>query len=151
MRSNFPGVQTRPPPLGGYTLLELVIVVTITGILLSIAIPRTQLILDRQSVRSAASDVAAILNSARTLALAGHSAVAVDIDSAAGAVRIRRGPEMVFQRSLAQAYGIQLGGTRDSLTYDAHGLGRGAANLSIVLRRRAAAETVFVSRMGRVR
>jgi hypothetical protein len=30
-------------------------------------------------------------------------------------------------------------------------LGRGAANLSVIIRRRAAAETVVVSRLGRVR
>lgn len=135
----------------GYTLLELVLVVAITGILLSVAIPRTQLILDRQSVRSAAADVVSSLNSARALALAGHSAVAVDIDSVAGVLRIRRGNELILQRSLREVYGVWLSRSRDSLAYDAHGLGRGAANLSIVVRRRAAVETVFVSRMGRVR
>jgi prepilin-type N-terminal cleavage/methylation domain-containing protein len=135
----------------GYTLLELVIVVTIIGILLAIAIPRTQLVLDRIAVHSAADDVRSLLTSARTLALAGHSSVAVDIDSATGILRIRRGSEVLMSRSVVEAHGVGLGRTRDSLAYDPHGLGHGAANLSIQLRRRAAAETVFVSRFGRVR
>ena len=135
----------------GYSATELVIVVTIIGLLLAIAIPRGQLFLDRISVRSAASDVLAILTSARSLALAGHSAVAIDIDSASGVVRVRRGAELLLARNVGQAHGVQVARTRDSLTYDAHGLGRGAANLSVILRRRSAAETVFVSRFGRAR
>lgn len=135
----------------GHTLLELVIVVTIVGIILSIAVPRARLILDRQSVHAAASDVTSILQSARTLALTSHSSVAVDLDSTSGVVRIRRGTDRLLVRNIAQAHGVRLGNTRDSLTYDAHGLGRGAANLSVIIRRGAAVETVFVSRFGRVR
>lgn len=135
----------------GYTVLELVIVVTITGLLLAIAVPRTQLALDRIAVRAAAGDVIATLNAARSLALAGHSAVAVHVDSATGSVRVRRGSEQLLARGIGHAHGVRVGSSRDSLTYDGRGLGRGAANLSIVVRRRAAAETVFVSRLGRVR
>jgi Tfp pilus assembly protein FimT len=128
-----------------------VIVVTIIGLLLAIAIPRGQFLLDRISVRAAASDVLAVLTAARSLALAGHSSVAVDIDSASGVLRVRRGAELVLARNVGQDHGVQVGRTRDSLAYDAHGLGRGAANLSVILRRRSAAETVFVSRFGRAR
>src|SRR6185436_17139709 len=135
----------------GYTLLELVIVLTIIGILFAIAIPRAQLVLDGISVHAAADDVRSLLASARTLALAGRSPVAVDIGSAPGTLRIRRGPEVLLSRNLAALHGVDVGRTRDSLTYDPHGLGHGAANLSIMLRRGAAVETVFVSRFGRVR
>jgi len=135
----------------GYTILELVIVITISAIVLAIAIPPCRRMLDQISVHAAAGDVAAMLSSARTIALAGHAAVAVDIDSISGILRVRRGPETLVARNIGQAHGVQVGRTRDSLTYDPRGLGRGAANLSIVLRRRVAAETVFVSRLGRVR
>jgi prepilin-type N-terminal cleavage/methylation domain-containing protein len=135
----------------GYTVLELIIVLSIAGLLMAIAIPRARFALDRIVVHSAAGDVAAVLSTARSLALAGHSAVAVDVDSASGILRIRRGAELVLSRSVGRAHGVRVGGNRDSLTYDPRGLGRGAANLSIVIRRRSAAETVFVSRLGRVR
>lgn len=135
----------------GYTVLELVIVITISGLLLAIAVPRATLALDRISVRSAAGDVVATLSTARSLALAGHASVAVHVDSAAGALRVQRGSEPLFSRGIGHAHGVRIASTRDSLTYDSRGLGRGAANLSIVVRRRSAAETVFVSRLGRVR
>jgi len=135
----------------GYTILELVIVVTISAIVLSIAIPPCQRMLDRASVHAAAGDVGAMLSTARAIALAGHASVGVDIDSTSGIVRVRRGSEILVARNIGQAHGVQVGRTRDSLTYDPRGLGRGAANLSIMLRRRTAVETVFVSRLGRVR
>jgi prepilin-type N-terminal cleavage/methylation domain-containing protein len=135
----------------GYTVLELLIVMMITGIVLSISIPRGRLMLDRLSVHAAASDVMSVLNTARTLARAGRSPVAVDIDSANGVLRVRRGTDVLLARDVGQAHGVSVGRTRDSLTYDPRGLGRGAANLSVIIRRRAAAETVVVSRLGRVR
>jgi len=135
----------------GYTILELVIVVTISAIVLSIAIPPSRRMLDQASVHAAAGDVAAMLSTARAIALAGHASVAVDIDSTSGILRVRRGPEILVARNIGQAHGVQVGPTRDSLTYDPRGLGRGAANLSIMVRRRAIVETVFVSRLGRVR
>ena len=125
--------------------------ITITGLALAIAVPRALLILDRESVHSASADVAALLHSARSLALAGHTSVAVAIDSTAGVLTVRRASEVVLTRNVGEAHGVRMSGTRDSLAFDPHGLGHGAANLSIVIRRRRAVDTVFVSRFGRVR
>jgi hypothetical protein len=107
--------------------------------------------LDRVSVEAATSDVGSVLASARALALAGGSAVAVEVDTLAGVLRVRRGTEVLQSRNIAAIHGVSLRSTRDSLSYDSHGLGHGAANLSIILRRGSAADTVFVSRFGRVR
>ncbi len=123
----------------------------IVAVMLAVALPRGQRVLDRITVHAAATDVDATLAAARALALAGHASVAVDIDSASGVLRVRRGTEMLLARNVGSAHGVSLSPTRDSLTYDGRGLGRGAANLSIIVRRRTAAETVFVSRLGRVR
>lgn len=136
---------------GGYTVIELLIVVMIAGIVMAIAIPRCRDMLDRVAVQSAAGDVSATLSLARSLALAGSAAVAVDVDSNSGVLHIRRNSETLLSRDIGHAHGVRLARTRDSLTYDPRGLGRGAANLSIVIRLRSAAETVFVSRLGRVR
>ena len=132
------------------TLVEILIVLTIAGTLMALAFPRAQLSLDRISVRAAAGDLAATLHSARALALAGRAAVAVDLDSN-GTIRVRRGAEYIFSRNIGSAHGVLLQQTRDSLTFGPLGLGHGAANLSIVVRRHAAVETVFVSRLGRIR
>lgn len=135
----------------GYTLLELMIVVTIAGLVLMIAVPRTRAVLDGISVRSAAGDVIATMSYARSLALSGQEPVVVHVDSATGTLRVRRGGEVLHSRGIAHAHGVRLAGTRDSLAYDPRGFGRGLANLSIVIRRGMAVETVFVSRLGRVR
>lgn len=134
-----------------YTVLELIVVLMITGIVLAIALPRGQRVLDRITVHAAASDVAATLGAARALAILGHASVAIDVDSASGVLRARRGQELLLARNVGSAHGVELTATRDSLTYDGRGLGRGAANLSVIVRRRTAVETVFVSRLGRVR
>ena len=123
----------------------------IAGIALAIGVARARDALDRLTVRSAAGDVRATLRFARSIALAGNRAVAVDIDSVTGTLRVRRGAEVLLSRGVGQAHGVRVGRTRDSLTYDGRGFGRGAANLSVIVRRGLAAETVFVARLGRVR
>lgn len=135
----------------GYTVLELCLVLAMGGVVLAIAVPRTTATLDRLSVHSAAGDVRATLGAARSYAMAARADVAVEVDSARGELRVRRGPETLFSRGVGHAHNVRLRGTRDSLTFGARGLGRGAANLSIVISRRSAVETVFVSRLGRVR
>jgi prepilin-type N-terminal cleavage/methylation domain-containing protein len=135
----------------GFTLPEVLIVLTMLGVVMMIAIPNAKAGLDRVSVRAASSDIRATLNYARMLAMAGGLAVAVDVDSTAGTLRVRRGDERIFTRAVGPAHGVRLAKTRDSLTYDPRGFGRGAANLSILVRRGATVETVFVSRLGRVR
>jgi len=135
----------------GFTVIELLIAMMIAGVLLAISIPHAQHQLDKTVVQSAREDVRATLTFARTLALAGYSRVTIRIDSANGTLRVRQNGEQVLSRGVSHAHGVELTATRDSLVYDAHGIGRGAANLSVVVRRRAAAETVFVSRMGRIR
>ena len=135
----------------GYTVLELLVAMMIAGILLGIAIPRAQRQLDRITVQSARGDVRATLTYARTLALAGQTQVVVSFDAPGGTIVVRRGGGNALSRGVAHAHGVELRSSRDSLIYDAHGIGRGAANLSVILKKRAAAETVFVSRLGRVR
>ena len=134
-----------------FTVPELLIVLTILGVVLAIAIPNARSGLDRVSVRSAAGDIRATLGYARMLAMSGGIAVAVEVDSVLGTLSVRRGDEKIFMRGIGHAHGVRLGKTRDSLTYDPRGFGRGAANLSILVRRGVSVETVFVSRLGRVR
>jgi prepilin-type N-terminal cleavage/methylation domain-containing protein len=135
----------------GYTIIELIVVLTIAGVVLAVALPRVQLTLDRLSVAAAASDVRMVIRDARSLALASRQPVAVDIVRGAGTLRVWRDSEAVMSRAVAALHQVDVSATRDSLAYDARGLGFGAANLSIVIRRRSAVETVFVSRLGRVR
>ena len=134
----------------GMTIVELIVVMSMTVALMAIAIPHGLLMLDRISVHAAAGDLAMTLSSAREFALASRASVAVDFATPSG-LRVRRGSDVLFSRNIASAHGVEITQTRDSIAFGPMGLGYGAANLSIVVRRRAAVETVFVSRLGRVR
>jgi Tfp pilus assembly protein FimT len=127
------------------------VVLVLLGLLLGLAIPRLGAAANRAAVRSAADDLASTFAAARQHAIHRRGAVAVEIDTAAGCVSVRSGEESLARRDLRGMYSVRLAATRDSMAYDARGLGIGAANLSVVLRRGGAVETLFVSRLGRVR
>jgi hypothetical protein len=76
---------------------------------------------------------------------------AVRLDADRASVPVHAGADTALRRPLAAAHGVTLATTRDSAAYAPSGLGFGASNLSAVLRRGGVAETVVVSRLGRVR
>lgn len=135
----------------GFTLAELLVVLAILAVLLSIAIVRIGVAADRAAVRSATTEAATIFASARDAAIYRRSPVAVFIDTSRGTLVSRADTELLVRRDLWQGYRVRLAATRDSMAFDAHGLGIGAANLSLVARRGRYADTLFISRLGRLR
>jgi Tfp pilus assembly protein FimT len=132
-------------------MAELVAVLALTAIVLAIAVPRARLAAERAAVRGAVADIVTTLSTARQLAVAQASRVAVSVDTNDGTIRVLRDGDTVKTRPLGPIFGITLRSSRDSLAYDARGLGSGAANLTFVVRRGITADTVVVSRLGRVR
>ena len=145
----------RPPPLpprrAGHTLLEVTLVLGVLAILLLVPAAALRRLLDGAALHSPADDLATLLASARDLAVAGAAPVAVRLDPTLGAATIVAGGDTLQRAALADDYGVRLTASRESTAFAASGLGSGAANLSAVLTRGAAAETLFVSRLGRVR
>ena len=135
----------------GYTLLEQLVVLAVMTILLTLVIPRTLSTLDRSAVRNARRQVVSALGSARGSAQSRSERVAVAMDSSAGLLRILAGRDTLLVRPLHAELGVVLAASRDTVTYGASGRGYGAANSTIVLSRGAAAETVYVARLGRAR
>lgn len=147
-------MSVRTGPRGaraGHTLLEVTLALALLAILLVVAIPAVRRLVDGAAVRSAAGELATLFAVARDLAVAGATPVAVRLDEAQGAATVLAGTDTLRRSTLAAAYGITLTATRESTAFAPSGLGTGAANLSAVLRRGATAETLFVSRLGRVR
>ncbi|HEU4631409.1 MAG TPA: GspH/FimT family pseudopilin [Gemmatimonadaceae bacterium] len=135
----------------GHTLPEVAVALTLVAILLLAATVPARRLLDQAAVHAAASELATLLAVARELAVAGARPVAVRFDPEHGAATVLAGRDTLRRLALAADYGVTLATTRDSTAFAASGLGAGAANLSAVLTRGAAAETLFVSRLGRVR
>jgi Tfp pilus assembly protein FimT len=139
-----------PTAVRGTTTVELLVVLVIVSLMLVLGLPRLRGILDRVAVRGAATDAMAAFATARHLAIRRGTRVAVTIDEARATIRVvTRGDTTL--RALGEIHGVRLEATRDSMAYTPVGLGYGGSNLRLVLRRGRAAESVYVSRLGRVR
>ena len=135
----------------GFSLLEQLVVLSVITILLTIIGPRTLAALDRSAVRNARMQLVSALAAARGAAQSRAERTAVAMDSAAGLLRIVAGTDTLLVRPLQAELGVAFAASRSSVTYGASGRGYGAANATIVLHRGAAAETVYVARLGRAR
>lgn len=135
----------------GHTLMELVVALTLMAILLSMATPRLGTLRDRAAVRSAATELAATLASARRVAMLRSTGAAVVMDAERSTATVVVGVDTIFARSLGNELGVQLSATRDTVLYGPSGRGWGASNTSIIVARGRSADTLYVSRLGRVR
>ena len=135
----------------GVTLAELCLVLALVGILASIAMTQVARYLERAAARAAVAEAASVVLRARDEAMAQRTPVSVRIDTATAALELSARGVVLSRAALGHAHGVALSTTRDSLTYDVRGLGYGTANLTLVARRGAAAESLVVSRLGRVR
>jgi prepilin-type N-terminal cleavage/methylation domain-containing protein len=140
-----------PPPQQAFTLPELVLVLAIVGLLSLIAIRQLQLYLDRLATRAAVTQAALMLGRARDESVAQHTAITLRVDSIAGTLALSARGQPLASQTLGHDRGVVLSANRDSITFDARGLGYGAANMTLIVRRREAANTLVVSRLGRAR
>ncbi len=135
----------------GFTLVEAVAVIVVTGILLAIALPRVGELRDRSSVQGATAEVVGLLASARRSALERGQPVAARFSADQGTAALIAGVDTLAFRRLGDEYGVSLDASRDSIAYGATGRGYGAANTRLIISRGSARDTVFVARTGRVR
>jgi Tfp pilus assembly protein PilE len=139
------------PPRPGLTLVELCLVLTIVGLVTSMAVRQLGLYLDRAAARAAVVEAASVVARARDEAVARRAAVSVRFDTVTDALELRMGGVTLSRAALGHAHGVALSVNRDSLSYDLRGLGYGAANLTLVVRRGRAVDSLVVSRLGRLR
>jgi prepilin-type N-terminal cleavage/methylation domain-containing protein len=135
----------------GFTILELSLSVAIAGLVAGLTLPRLASWRDRLAVDSAAASTVSLLATARHGALRRMVVTAVRFDTSRAHVIVHAGADTLEQRPLGTLHGVGLEATRDSIAYGPAGMGFGAANTRLIFRRGAAAETVTVSRLGRVR
>jgi Tfp pilus assembly protein FimT len=135
----------------GYSLVELVLVCALIGLVSLGGARGLAHHLDRVAVRNAVTEAAAAMARARDEALARHAIVSVRIDTAEATLTLRSRGDRLARYALGHAHGVSLSASRDSVAFDVRGLGYGAANLTLVVRRGSAADTLVLSRLGRVR
>ncbi len=135
----------------GATLIELSIVITITSALLAITIPRAAGFLDAIAVRGAVTEIESLFSIARHAAISRGAQSRLSIDPTLGEITVGVGAELIRKREVGEAHGVTLTTNRTSMTYSPIGVGYGAANFSLVVSRNAAADTIVISRLGRVR
>ncbi len=135
----------------GHTLPELLIVLTITGTLTALAAPRVQQARDHAIVRDGVTEIVATLRAARSAAQRRDARAVVAFDTAAAAALLTVERDTVLIHQFGAELGITLEASRDTIIYGPSGRGYGAANTTLIVRRGTAADTVTVSRLGRVR
>ena len=134
-----------------FSAIELTIVVGVVSILSAIAMPTMTRLLDRIRVRAAVTEIESLFAAARHIAIAQGAAVSVEIDTVARTISVTLDGDTVRRGRLGAEHGVQLATNRSSMSYSPTGIGYGAANLSVVVRKSAVADTIVVSRLGRVR
>jgi prepilin-type N-terminal cleavage/methylation domain-containing protein len=136
----------------GFSLLELVIAIGVAGTILALAVPRWTRVRDHLAVRQAKSEVAMFYQVARHSAIFRATRVRLEFTSDTLRAVYEAAADSTF---LAQAgpsrHGVSLDASRAVIRINPTGLGYGAANTTIVLRRGAIAESLTTSRLGRLR
>lgn len=137
----------------GVTLPELVVVALIVGLMASILIPPARRTLDRIAVLGAAQRFSAIHETARQSAIARATAVRYEVARYGAAIalaaRKRNGAwDTLGVWTLGQ---VKVESGQRIVTFNPLGLGSGASNTRVVFSRGQAAETLTVSRTGRLR
>lgn len=134
-----------------FTIVEITVTICILGVLSAIAVPWAGELLDRARVRGAVVEIESTFSGARHIAIARSAQTTVDIDTVAQAIYVSVGVDTLRKREIGADHGVRLSASRVRMSYSATGMGYGAANLSVFVGRNASADTVFVSRLGRLR
>jgi prepilin-type N-terminal cleavage/methylation domain-containing protein len=135
----------------GFTLPELVVVCTLIALVAGIAIPKTRYVLDGLRLRQAAHEVAGAVTLARAAAIRRGAFAQLVVDDSTGSVRVESDGDTLWRRDLTRNHGVLVRASRDTVLYAPTGLGFGVANSTIVVSIGERAETVTVSRLGRMR
>ncbi|MBK6489153.1 MAG: hypothetical protein IPF98_20405 [Gemmatimonadetes bacterium] len=127
------------------------LVLTICGVVASIAIPSVARVRDRSAVHGATSLLVSSLADARHQAARWQRRTAIRFDTSTASAVVHAGADTLSRAPLRALFEVALSVTRDSIAFYPTGIGYGASNATLIVTRGAAAETVTVSRAGRVK
>jgi prepilin-type N-terminal cleavage/methylation domain-containing protein len=136
----------------GLVLVELMIVLVITGLIASFAVPRLTDLSDRAAVRSETLRVVAALDAARGSAVRLDAVASLAMTATGYRVTAVVGTDTVvaWTASGPQSSGVTVSGTGTPLLFGPAGIAMGVSNRTITLSRGAAVRRVVVSKLGRI-
>jgi type II secretory pathway pseudopilin PulG len=135
----------------GFTLSQIIVTITVLALLTGAAAPRFVRYRDRLNVHAATLDIVSALARTRSVAFERSTRAATTFDAPTATLAVHSYGDTLEVRQLGALYGVTLGVSRDSVTYAANAMGFGVSNTRIIVSRGAVAETVTVSRLGRVK
>ena len=136
----------------GFTLIEVLIVIVVIGIMAGLAVPRAKKWGDRRAVRRAGNEAALFYYRVRFAAVLKSATIRIefapDLFTAAS-----ESPSVSVNVSIPgpARHGVRLNVSRSVIRLYPNGLGLGPANTKLVFRRGSAAESLTVSRLGRLK
>lgn len=137
----------------GFTLLELMVVTCIAALLLALAIPRAAHFMDWLATERAVRDVTTALAIGRARAVAFGTRARISFSSDTLRIdRFEMSEWVPWWRTPGPAsLGVTLQVSNPVVIFGPNGIGWGASNTTIVLRRGSQVETITTSRVGRVK
>ncbi|MDB4915356.1 MAG: hypothetical protein JWM95_3000 [Gemmatimonadetes bacterium] len=137
----------------GFTLIEVLMVMTIVGILLAVVVPRYGRISGAMQVHSAKQEIASLLTQGRATAIQTDQTVQV-VRSANSILLIAvsaTGSTLISQQNLGSQFGVTMSATRDTVAYDSRGMVTGnSVTLKYVVTNGDTRDSVCLMALGKV-
>jgi general secretion pathway protein H len=135
----------------GFSLVELVLVLAVSGLLFGIALPRLSAAVDQIEVGAAANHLLAAHRRARTLAIIRGQVLVLTVDAGGLVIRPRGTPDSIWAEDGPSSARVALEGPPRQFTFLPEGLTMGLSNATLRFTRGAAVRTIVISRLGRLR
>jgi prepilin-type N-terminal cleavage/methylation domain-containing protein len=137
----------------GFTLIEVLMVITIVGILLGVVVPRYGAISGAMSVHSAKQELGSMLAQGRATAIRTDQTVLVvragNVISLLGVNGT--GSTVISQQDLGSQFNVTVSASRDTVTYDSRGMVTGnSATLKFVVTNGSTRDSVCLMALGKV-
>lgn len=138
---------------GGFTLIEMMIVVVLIGILLSIAAPRLPMAMARRDVFGATATFGTLYREARTAALQTRQATTIRFNNGVGIITVTRGgvlDTLGSPMNFVAEHQLMPTISATTLRIEATGLVLTGTPFTFIAEKRGVADTIAIIGLGRV-